>query len=405
MLQLLLVTLIGSLAAASGCAPGADGPFAIRLRLDTALGGCPSDQCGDFGMSCDVRVSVRIREADGGAVIASTCAPLPPAESLCGLSNLPAGSGVFFGLPARTLRIEVATWSKDVLDDDPELEGRCPDRDIFDLNGIPLTSFSPQPAFAGAAYFDAGSNAAEAIIPLACTDPVQLDTAECAPPLTLLATTVGDTERLREADDADAERLLVRAARPRLRLIEDEMVTIIDNSASWILEREEGEAAAFSSLVSEPIDGDICSLVLEQIPEATTAAVCAPQEGGAEALSLESALVRKPILDEILAAVGIVDFPEQGLVIGRVFHGSTGEPIAGVTLVPIGVPGPAVKYLDADRTGTSDSGTSENGYFIATAVPFGTTWAVVEGSGLIPTRPLSAGLIRGHLTVLMVPLE
>lgn len=393
-------------ALAAGCpGPDAGGPFAIQLALDTELGGCSSERCADFGMSCGAVASVRIVAAESGELVTRVCAEVPPSETLCGLGNLPPGSNVFFDLPPEMLRIEVATWNRDELEAAAELGGDCPDRDIFDLQGIPLASFSPQPAFAGAIFFDAGSGDSEAVVPLACTDPFQLDTVECAPPLTQLTTAVTDTERLRQAADADADDLLVRAARPRTRIVDEQMVTIIDTAGAWVLQRDAGEGASFSTFVSETISGDICSLVLEQTAQATTSVVCGTAESGAEVLDLESALLPKAVLDQVLGAVGLTEFPDQGLVVGRAFDEATGAPLAGVTVAPEALPAQSVEYLNSSRTGTLGDRTFDNGYFIAQDVPFGTRWSASSDSGLIPSGPLVAGIVQGHVTVLLVPMR
>ena len=391
---------------APGCGPADElGPFAIRLTFDTQLGGCSSDRCDSYKMTCGARLSVRIVDAANGELLGQVCEPIAASDSACDLGDLPPGSNVFFDLPPRQLRIEVAAWNQSVLDDDPDLAGDCPRTDIFDLKGIPLTTFTPQPAFAGAAFFDAASRRTEAIIPLACTDPFQLDTVECAPPLTQLTTEVDDVERLRPAD-ADAASLLVRAAYPRTRIVDEttgETETIIDTANAYVLARESDQGAEFTTLVNEEVSGNVCSLVLEQVPQATATAICGSTTGAA-AIVLESALLPKSVLDELLAAVGLAGFPEEGLVIGRVFDASTGAPLSGISLLPAGVDPSQVQYLNSSRTGTLGDQTFDNGYFIATGVPFGTSWQVSGGAPLSPARELTGGLIRGHVTVLPVPM-
>lgn len=396
---------VAALLALAACT-GQDGnrPFAIRLALDTELGGCLSERCDDFGMRCGARVSVRIVVASSGEVVSSTCAEVAPSETLCGLGNLPPGASVFFDLPPEMLRIEVATWNQDVLDNAPDLGGECPGREIFDLQGIPLTSFSPQPAFAGAVYFDAGSEQTEAVVPLACTDPSQLDTTECAPPVTQLVTEVTDVERLRQAADADADGLLVRAAAPRTRIEGDGTVTVIDTAGAIVLDREAGEGARFSTLVSGSISGNLCSLVLEQTAQATTSVVC-DRPKSSDVVQLQSALLPKPVLDQVLAAVGLSEFPQAGLVVGRAFDSTTGAPLSGVTMVPDEVGAGAVQYLDSSRTGTLGDRTFDNGYFIAQGIPFGTHWSATSDDGLVADGSLVAGDVEGHVSVLLVPMK
>jgi hypothetical protein len=381
-------------------------PFTIRLAFDTEFGGCSSTQCESFGMRCGARLSVRIVDANNGALLGRACEPIAASETACDLGELPSGANVFFDLPPSQLRIEVAAWSQAVLDADPTLAGDCPDVDIFDLQGIPLATFSPQPAFAGAAFFDAGSSRNEAIIPLACTDPVQLDTADCAPPITRLSTSVLDIERIREAEQ-DAASLLVRAAFPRTRIVDEmtqETETIIETTSAFVLERDNLGTADFSALVSDSISGSLCSLVLEQTPQATTTAICSAVPLAAETIELDSAFLPKPILDELLAAAGLAGFPEEGLLVGRVFDQATGTPVQGVSLLPSGIDPAQVQYLNSSRTGTIGDQTLDNGYFIATNIPFDTDWTVSGAAPMVPSGPMRGGLIRGQVTVLMVPL-
>jgi hypothetical protein len=404
MLRRAVAALIAAGAACGGT--GDLGPFAIRLTFDTDLGGCSSDSCDDFGMRCGARLSVRIVDASSGELLARACEPIPASESACDLGDLPPGSNVFFDLPPTQLHIQVASWSQAVLDADPTLAGDCPDFDIFDLRGIPLATFTPQPAFAGAAYFDAGSSDSEVVIPLACTDPVQLNTADCAPPITRLATEVLDIERIREAEQ-DADNLLVRAAFPRTRIVDEmteETETIIEVGSAYVLERENLGTADFATLVSDSITGSLCGLVLEQTPQATTTAICGPTDAGAMEIDLESAFLSRAVLDELLAAAGLAGFPEEGLLVGRVFDQATGTPVAGVSLLPAGVDPAQVQYLNSSRTGTIGDRTLDNGYFIATDIPFDTAWQVSGAAPLSPTRELRGGLIRGHVTIMTVPL-
>lgn len=396
-----------ALALAPACGGTGDlGPFAIRLAFDTDIGGCSSADCDSFGMSCGAKLSVRIVDANSGALLGRACETISASETACDLGDLPPGSNVFFDLPPSMLRIEVAAWSQSTLDDDPELAGDCPDRDIFDLRGVPLATFTPQPAFAGAAFFDAGSDDTEAVIPLACTDPVQLDAVECAPPFTRLSTTVLDLERLRAADQ-DADDLLVRAAFPRTRVVDEmtqETETIIETATAFVFGRENLGTAEFTTVISDSVSGNLCTLVLQQTPQATTTAICQPVGSNPTAVDLDSAFLSKPIADEMLAAIGLSEFPEEGLLVGRVFDQTTGTSVSGITMLPAGQSPTQVQYLNSSRTGTIGDRTLDNGYFIATDIPFDTSWSV-SGTSMVPAKPLRGGLIRGHLTIMDVPLS
>lgn len=384
------------------CGEGNAGQFTINFSFNTDTGGCTSESCGEYGMNCGAVLSVRIIEADTGNVVGSVCEDVSPNDTLCTLGNLPPSSSIFFNLPPKMLRIEVASWSRDVLDADPELTGTCPEIDIFDLKGVPLTTFQPQPAFAGAAYFNAASADNSTTVSLACTDPEQLNTIDCAPTQIPLIADVFNTERLRPVT-AEQPSLLVRVAEPRQTQIDDETVTEINNQSSVNLVRE-GTTERFSTLIDEgTLGSNQCTLVLEQTPQATTSVICGNVSGNKTSPRL-AALLEKETLDEILAALGLATFPEQGLVIGRVYEEATGVPLPNVTMVPGGVASPIIEYLNSSRDGVLGLQTFDNGYFIAQDIPFGTTWTATDPNGMVPSRPLVSGLIQNNLSLLLVPM-
>ncbi len=398
-------------ALAIGCGTPADlGPFTINYTLDVESGGCTSSSCASYGMSCEAVLSIRITDPNTGAVIgqgpqaASLCEPVMPSTTLCGLENLPPGQ-IFFDLPPKVLRLEVAAWSADALSAAGFEDGVCPEDDIFDLTGKPLAGYSPQPAFAGAAYFDAGSSETQADVPLACSNPGQLETLDCArAPLTLRAEVMDiESPPSTAALTALPESLLVRAAAVRQGLIDERIFTEIDTGLPTPLLDASAEDGVFTSLLDESaVPNPLCVVVLEQTAQATSTVICANNEID-ERIDVNGALLQKIQLDQMLAAIDLQAFPPEGLIVGRVFD-LAGTPLPGVSVFPNDAPEAVIEYLNTNRDDTLGDRTFDNGYFIASGVPFGTEWSV-STSGLIPVKVPTAGLVRNQLTLLPIRMQ
>ncbi|MCG8419116.1 MAG: hypothetical protein MJE77_14365 [Proteobacteria bacterium] len=159
--------------AVAACAPGSYHPFRLELDFGAQNGGpraCRQD-CDAYEISCNAKLGVRISAVDDPRTEYDfRCVSTPPMDNLCGLEQIEFD---FRPLPVGPARLEVAIWREDVLGD-----RHCLREPIFDLRGEPLVTISPQPAVAGAAYFDIGS-AEQASIPMACTFPEQLTPAVC----------------------------------------------------------------------------------------------------------------------------------------------------------------------------------------------------------------------------------
>ena len=335
-------------------------------------------------------------------MIAALCEPIIPADDLCALGNLPPGS-VFVDLPARPLRVEVAAWSADVLAA-AGLDGECPEGNLFDLAGRPLVGLNPQPAFAGASYFDASSAETLASVRLSCPDPGSLNTSDCAPFRVQVRASPIDLETPPEQDEPASlpSGLLVRMAGVSEVLDGDGLpATEVDNDAIVVLEDEATGPTFAADIFESELPSPICVLTLEQTPEATTSIVC----GTYNTLStteVSAATLPKSTLDEILAAIDLSQFPERGLVIGRVYDELTGEPLAGVQLIP--ELGGTIEYLNSTRDDTLSDRTFDNGYFIATDVPFNSAWTATTDD-YTATAELRGGLVRNVVTLLLVPMR
>ncbi|HEU5060151.1 MAG TPA: hypothetical protein VFU21_26650 [Kofleriaceae bacterium] len=395
-----LAALAGLLAACEN-APADLGPFAISFSFDQREGSrCDSESCADYGMSCGATVGIRILDvADDGRIVADACIPVPPASTVCGMGNVTGPT--FFNIPPHRLRIEAAAWRPEVLEFDPVLAGECPDDPLFDVRGVPLDTFRPRPAFAGAAYFDAGSDVDVAMVPLSCTDPDQLDQQECGlVDTTAIRVTADDIETALDITTEQASNLTVGLAEPRAVPDGDGgMVYVIESSDTTPLEPVTGIPIPTFAGTTDRVPGTACSVLLELTPQSVASVTCERQPAEADEIEVRGVLVTVETLDQILAAMGADSFPPEGLVVGRVVD-HTGAPLSNVRVMPS--EGTA-EYLSADRSTLLGNDTSVNGLFIARDVPFGATWTAVHSvDGRRESGEVRAGLVQDKVTALLV---
>jgi len=398
--------LAAALALLAACqnAPQDLGPFAIRFSFDQRDGStCPSDTCEDYGMRCGATLAIRIRDvADDDKIVADACLPVAPAATLCGLGNIT--SPTFFNIPPHRLRIEASAWRPEVLEADPDLEGDCPEEDLFDVRGVPLATFQPRPAFAGAAYFDAGSDVDVALVPLSCSEPSQLDQDECGlVDTTPIRVTADDIETALDITTDQAQNLQVGLAEPRAMPDGDGgTVYVIDGGNTIPLTQEPGPIPSFSGETDQTFDTDVCSVLLELTPQSTASVTCQRAAPAAAEIDVRGVLVSVDTLDQVLAAMLADSFPAEGLVVGRVVD-HTGAPLASVIVTPSSG---TVEYLSGDRSTLVGNRTSSSGLFIARDVPFGSSWTAVHNAdGRREDGPVRGGLVEGKVTALLIRMQ
>jgi hypothetical protein len=389
----------------AGCDPGTRdlGPFEIRLALDPGRGCTPS--CDEYGMSCGAVLLYRILDldrpvADGDppVVHASRCVVVPPADDACGLGALDEAFG---GIPPHRIRIEIAAWQ-------PEILGggalpTCPDpAAIFEPDGALKEDADPIPAFAGSGTFDVGGDESVALVPIACPEPDQLDTAECAAnEQTVVTALVTDVETSGALTSQQAAAVEVSVVEPAPDPDQGETAWTINPAEADDLRLVVGVTPTFADAIGHRFGGLICTLIRDPAPQSTTSIVCEDGPADVAMRDTHGILVPKATLDAILAALG-GEFPPEGLLVGRVI-GADGEPLAGVTVEPADG---EVRYLSADRTSLIGATTSASGFFVSTDVPFGTAIEASHPDGRIAAGAPTAGLLRGQLTVValrMIP--
>lgn len=394
------------------------GPFSLRPTLwNDDQGGCVSADFSAYELTCGATLSVRVVPAralegdqwpqnPGPGVVQSRCIEVPPALDLTGLGN--AQIPTIFDIPPERLWIEMALWNPQEVG-----PGACPgdNERMLDSQGLPLLTLEPRPAFAGGDFFDASQDVGFAVVPLACLDPAQL--AGCIR-ITVNASDPLDVAALAPITKETGRSLLVRIGEPRLEsIISGEVIVdlhVVNPFGTLALE-ETLPNAVFSGAFSldAPLGESLCTVVREEVPQATDGVVCEPIEQAAINHSLgQGKLLPKTVLDALLAVAGLDQFPPEGLVVGRVVDHTGGvplSPLGGVQVIPAG--GEAnVFYPNNALDGPELGGrTSDAGWFVATAIPFDTPWTAVHSDGRRESGIYRAGLVHGKVTILVIRME
>ncbi len=379
---------------------------AIRIRLDTESidSGCMSSVCEDYSMTCGAMVMLRITDPKTGEVLLrdnveplSLCLQAPSSEDLCGIKTMDMR---LFGIPAKNVRVEVALFNPD-----DKIAGQCPSPngfELFDRLGRPQTNSKLPLAFAGSANFQAGEDS-EVVVPLFCPNPEVLSVDTCTANL--------PTDVRAVVTDIDSMQTLRKEQAPTITVEVGEARSVPDNlgTSDFVLEAADTEALALNNLGAVPVFEDsigkrfgdlVCSTTLEGVPQATVSARCEQVPFQAPDLELQPILIHKELVDAALLALGETSFPDAGIVIGRVVDESF-SPSAGVAVTP---DSGSVLYLDDDLAASPLGLTSNSAYFVATDVPFGSTWTASHFDGRRQSGTPRAGLIEGKVSTLIIRL-
>jgi hypothetical protein len=369
--------------------------FTIRVGFDGRPGSfCETNAaCSDYSLACGGRVVVRVFDVEAGAERGnSVCREVTPAETLC---KMEVPDAEIFGVALHRVRISVALWRSGVLP-----EGVCPSQDMFDARGMPRSDFSPQPAFAGAAYFDMREVSEEVVVPLSCTDPAQLEAEQCQAAEPLVSAQVTDLSSGLPVDEEVAGSLEVGVGPVRdVPTIPGEQYQI-EGSEITDLDPEGGQEPIFTGRVPSTMRGPVCTVVRDSGAESVASATCGEIAPDADEVELPGLLVTRERLDFVLGAMQ-ARFPEEGLVIGRVFDHS-GQPLAGA--VVDGGPDAVVEYVDEEGTGLTTDATSSNGFFLSRDAPYGSIWHARHPDGSREQRALTGGLVRDRVTPILLPM-
>jgi hypothetical protein len=344
--------------------------------------------CSTVGMACPAVLYLRIQSPSDPLVphvVVCTDVPLRADRDLCGIAgvDLPAVE-----LPREPLEVQVTVWPREaVLDSQGKLDCARTQVQFDAVHGFPIL---PGPAFGGRAFYQPG--ASEVVVTLGCTNPDLVNRPECTGEARLdVAATVLDFENLPfSVSSSVGDRLTLVVGEPE----EAGGSHVLSPANARQLARTAIEPIpAWGGAVDLELQRTACIQVLEDVAQATAALRCEQVRPGDRTLSIAGVRVPKATLDEVLAALGLATFPEDGMTLGIVVD-PNGNPIPNVTVMTTEG---TVEYLNSNRTGLSPTGrTTTSGVFVSRDAPYGTVFSVTTTPSL---EMEIGGRVRGKLTV------
>ena len=359
-----------------------DPTFALRFDVTTGdeaactnSAGTKVTACSDVTMSCRAVVSIRIfSPTDPASPYISVCKELTGQANVCSIAgvDLPQPS---IPVNGQTLEVEIAVYPAKSIPIDPNSgDYMCPTGVMFDARGFPVESIEPcgdltdcpaTPAIGGVAFYHPGD--AETVVDLGCTDLSQLNDPTCTGETTVPVTaTVNDFDNEVSVQASLADHLTLYMGEPIA------MTNTSDNTTHYQLQLGENPLTrgpqttpTWTGSVTEPFASE-CLEVLEDVASATTAVRCAPYTAIPLAIETTGTRLARESLTQILTALGLSQFPDNGLVVGIVLD-AFGNPVSNLVVTPTAG---TVKYLTANRTGVQTTATSSNGIFISQDAPY-----------------------------------
>jgi hypothetical protein len=366
---------------------------------------CGSDQCADVPMACQAVLQVRVlRPDDPIRPFISICEDVPrnATRDLCAIAqiDLPIKE-----LPRETLEVQVIVWPRAVvLDEAGNLDcGRV--QVTFDATlGFPISSglTTTMPAFGGRAFYHPGDT--ETFVTLGCTDVPSINQATCSGSSDIeITATVGDFENLPfSVSPTVADRLGVRIGEPRP--FDDGMRvghTFLNNDTSELDRTIEGPTPTWTGGVDLTFQSTACLQVEENVAQSTAALACrftTAMDLVDKRLDLPGIRLPKATLDQVLAALQLPRFPDEGMTIGIVLD-HVGNPVEGAV---VNTTQGTVEYLNATRTGLVNGSTSSSGIFVSRDAAYGTVFAT---SQVNQTKTAPGGRVDGNVTVVMLQFD
>ncbi len=391
-------------AAAACSAPvTGDAEFVLRLDTETNGSGCKSALCSDYGMSCGGTLLMQIVDADTGELLKRNgdeeplraCLAAPVDTNICSLASL-APQLRFFGVPPVPARVEVALFSRDDVPGDCPRFGRY---ELFDAFGQPQLNVSPQPAFAGSAYFQ-GSSPATVSIPLSCPNSDLLDSLTCEAnlPLSVIAT-VRDLDTVQGIRNPQVQSVKVEVGTAKQETNNvGELEFILGASQTTELSlNEEGATPVFQNSVVLNTVQPICIITTEGVSEVTPSVTCQTAQR-IDPLPLQGLLIPKAIVEKIVTTVTENGIPEEGILIGRAVNENF-LPKAGIRVFPsLG----SVVYLSEDLSSIGTQATTSSGYFASLDVPFGSSWTATDQDSHTQRGAPIGGLVHERIASILI---
>ncbi len=394
--------IVAALALAGGCSSEAES-FSLRLTwsqpgeaLACPTGGGVVASCATIPMSCDARVLVSIVPRAGGVAYHSHCYRLTGATDACALADLaivPSSP-----IPNQMVKLQVAVWSEEQLAGlglDPDA---CPEAPQFDDYGRPLVLAAPAlvPALGGQILFPVGDRHV-AEVELGCPRHDLLDLDSCRQGAPRIEATIRDPQSWASVPPELADLIDVRFRAPTA-----------NGKGGWDLSPggvtplvpSAGGELTWGGPLADEVPALGCLRVGFSEPRSTPAAICHDTAVTSGLLAVEGFVVRKALVDKLLAALGVADFPDAGLVLGIVVDDRNNR-VAGAKVT---VNDGTVEYPTVDFQHVGLDATSASGLFLSRDAPFDAVWQGTSASGVGDDHAARGGLIVGHISVVVVRL-
>jgi len=366
-------------------------PLKIVYRVADGPGqDCGTADCAEVDMACASVLHLRILSpSDPNVPHISICVDVAPNANrdLCAIGRIDLEQQE---LPREILEVQVTVWPRDAVLD--------PETGLLDCSRIPVefdatmgfpVNTSPGPAFGGRAFYYPGDT--ETVVTLGCTDRQSINA--CSANDVEVTTTVLDFENLPLlVSEQVGDELSLAIGEPEL-VNED---YVLNSADSAVLERTViRPVPAWGGGVDLEFVRSACIQVTEDGAQTTTTLRC--KDTTPESPTFDHAGLRlpKPTLDQILAAMALAAFPEEGLTIGIVVD-EAGNPVGGQSVTPTAG---TVQYLNAARTGLVANMTSTNGIFVSRDAPYGTIFSAFMG---VENAAAKAGRVKGKVTIALL---
>jgi hypothetical protein len=255
------------------------------------------------------------------------------------------------------------------------------------------------PAFGGRAFYHPGDS--ETVVTLGCTDVLSVNAPSCIGQSSIdVKATVGDFENLPfSVSSTIGDRLAVSIGEPKP--FDDGTRTghVLNSANLAALDRTVvGPTPAWGAGVDLELQSSACIQVLEDGAQTTSSLRCKAVGPTEIQLDLPGVRLPKTTLDQVLGALALVQFPEEGLTVGIVLD-NVGAPTSGQTVSStVGT----VEYVNASRTGLVSGATSTSGIFVSRDAPYGTIFSTFS---IEQTVNAIGGLVDGKVTVVILQFD
>jgi hypothetical protein len=357
---------------------------------------CPATDCAEIPMPCRTVMSIRIADPSTNSPYLEQCVEVPVNhdQDMCAISTVDLAPTA---IPVRDLEVQVALYPLSVIQPDPNNPTlMCPTKIAYNVaTGFPVEQ-APTPALGGHTFYHPGDETV--VVTLGCTDLAAISASCAVPDRVKVDATIVDFDTrftVMGGSPSLADRLRVSIGEPQVR----NSAFVLDTADTRLLQRSRtGPIPAWSGEVDLGFHKYACLEVLEDAGQSTATLRC-HAASAAPAVTLAGAWMAKDRLDELLRALQLPKFPDEGLTVGIVVDG-TGAPVTGAIVSP---KQGTVAYLSEDRLGfVAGSATTSAGIFVSRDAPFGTE-LTAGAPGRIPVSAIG-GLVTGKITLVILPL-